>query len=174
MFVSRASSHISDSGSFGRLAALWGILGFVLLVGRGLWRLVPMASAAPFQDFLALHWVALALSLVLFGYGEGVLAIQKGYLPRLVSRAHQLADAPSWPYALLAPLYCMGLIGTDARTLGRSWGMVVAIVLMILGMRFVPTPWREIVLMGVVVALAWAMVVSAVTAFQFMRDRATI
>lgn len=155
----------------GRLMAVWGLVGFALIVLRGLWRLVPMAWDVPFEAFSVLHWIATAVSLVAFGFGEGVLAIQRGYLPRLRARAEQLLIEPSPLYGLLAPLYCMGLIGADWKTLARGWGMLAAIVLMILGMRFVPTPWREIVILGVVVALAWAILVTLREAWLLARGR---
>lgn len=157
----------------GRLMAVWGLVGFALLVLRGLWRLVPMASSVPFEAFSLVHWVATAASILAFGYGEGVVAIQRGYVPRLRARAERLlvAPSPSPLYGLLAPLYCMGLIGADWKTLARGWGMLAAIVLMILGMRFVPTPWREIVILGVVVALVWAILVTLREAWLLARGR---
>jgi hypothetical protein len=149
--------------------AVWGLVGFALIVMRGLWRLVPMALEAPFDEFTAVHWAATVVSLVAFGFGEGVLAIQRGFLPRLRSRVEHLIVSPSLLYGLLAPLYGMGLIGADWRTLARAWGMLLAIVLMILGMRFVPSPWREIVILGVVVALAWAILVTLREAWVLAR-----
>ena len=128
-----------------------------------------MALEAPFDEFTAVHWAATAGSLVAFGYGEGVLAIQRGFLPRFRSRMEFLLVSPSVLYGLLAPLYGMGLIGADWKTLTRAWGMLLAIVLMILGMRFVPSPWREIVILGVVVALVWAILVTLREAWSFAR-----
>lgn len=153
----------------GRAFAVWGLLGFALIVLRGLWRLVPVALEAPFDAFTAVHWVATLASLIAFGFGEGVLAIQRGFLPRFRSRMDVLVVSPSVLYGLLAPLYGMGLIAPDWRTLIRAWGMLLVIVLMIIGMRYVPSPWREIVIMGVVVALSWAVLVTLREAWVMAR-----
>jgi len=159
-----------------------------------------MAAGAAFEEFGAVHWLAVAISLLAFGYGEGYRAIHQKVIPRLRNRAVHLAlgnralsgkdafvgegsfsesrtaargargAAVHVLYSVLAPLYCMGLVGADGRLLARSWGTVTAIVLMILGMRFVPAPWREIILIGVSAALAWALVMTLVETFRMLRE----
>lgn len=169
--VHRNRAQIPASG---KLIAAWGLIGFALLLGRGIWRLWPMAAGAAFETFSLLHWMAVAVSLVAFGYGEGYRAIHRKVIPRLRHRAVLLAQltggVPRVVYSLLAPLYCMGLLGADSRLLARSWGMVTAIVLMILGMRFVPAPWREIILIGVSAALAWALVMTLIETTRMLRE----
>ncbi|PIQ63555.1 MAG: hypothetical protein COV99_02040 [Bacteroidetes bacterium CG12_big_fil_rev_8_21_14_0_65_60_17] len=162
------------------------MIGFAALLGRGIWRLWPMALGAGFEQFGVWHWAAVVASLVAFGYGEGYRAIHLKVIPRLRHRAVDLARTTpgdkAWDpgrgtfrralhimYNLLAPLYCMGLVGADRPLLARNWGMVAAIVLMILGMRFVPAPWREIVLIGVCAALAWALIMTLVETARMLR-----
>ncbi len=174
--MSRVAVHRNPAQipASGKLVAAWGLIGFALLLARGIWRLWPMAAGAAFETFSPLHWMAVAVSLVAFGYGEGYRAIHRKVIPRLRERAvllaHKAGGMRRAIYSLLAPLYCMGLVGADIRLLARSWGMVTAIVLMILGMRFVPAPWREIILIGVSAALAWALVMTLVETFRMLRE----
>ncbi len=188
--MSQTTVHF-DSGTepsmAGKFVAAWGLLGFALLLARGIWRLWPMAAGATFEEFSAWHWAAVGASLIAFGYGEGYRAIHRKVIPRLRRRAVQLAVGEGLGegsgrgegsrrggahviYSLLAPLYCMGLLGAERHLLARSWGMVTAIVLMILGMRFVPAPWREIILIGVSAALVWALLATLVETARMLRD----
>ena len=116
----------------------------------------------------AIHWTAAALSILVFGVGEGYVAIQKHYMPRLLNRANRLRRRPTVLYGILAPLYCMGLVGWDPVTLLRGWGMVAAIVLMVIAVRWIASPWQEIILAGVVFALAWAAVAATVAGIRFL------
>ena len=52
-------------------------------------------------------------------------------------------------------MFCMGLIHATRRRLVSSWILAVAVLLIIIAVRALPPPWRGIVDLGVVVALAW-------------------
>lgn len=158
-----------DVSAAGTISAAWGIAGFILILLRGAWRLAPRAFDLFDLPLETVHWIAAGASVIAFGVGEGYVAIQRHYIPRLLARADRLRRNPSVLFGVLAPLYCMGLVGWDTRTTVRGWGMVVAIVLMIVGMTYVPTPWREIVLVGVVLALVWAAVACTAAGILFFR-----
>lgn len=153
----------------GDAAAVWGITGFILILLRGAWRLAPRAFDLFDLQLDTMHWVAVAASVGAFGIGEGYVAIQKHYIPRLLDRADRLRRTPSLLFGLLAPLYCMGLIGWDVRTTLRGWGMVATIILMIIGMNYVAEPWKQIILVGVVLALVWAAVACTAAGIRYFR-----
>lgn len=148
----------SPPSAAGTVAAAWGIAGFIFLLIRGVQRIAPQVVEASGTDLEPVHWAAAALSILVFGVGEGYVAIQKHYMPRLLARAADLRRNPRLVYAVLAPLYCMGLIGWDLKTTIRGWAMVAAIIVMVIIVRRIASPWQEIILAGVVVALAWAAV----------------
>lgn len=158
----------SPHSAAGTVAAAWGIAGFILLLLRGVQRITPPVVEASGTDLDMVHWAAAAVSILVFGVGEGYVAIQKHYMPRLLARADHLRRNPRMVYGVLAPLYCMGLIGWDLKTTARGWSMVVAIVLMVIIVRRIASPWQEIILAGVVFALAWAAVAATIVGVRFL------
>ena len=108
-----------------------------------------------------LEWLAFALLLVAFVYGEGLRALARRWVPAMLARARTLGPASPRLHELLAPLYAMSLIGADARTLVRAWTGVALIVLAVFAVRALPEPWRGIVDAAVAAALLvglWAIV----------------
>ena len=93
--------------------------------------------------------------LLLFVLGEGVMALQRKWVPHVVGRARALRRDGSRTHALLAPLYAMSLVGAPRRALLRAWAGVLAIVAAVLVVRAFPEPWRGIVDLSVAAALAW-------------------
>ena len=101
-----------------------------------------------------LEWLAFALLVVAFVYGEGVRALARRWVPATIDRAFRLgADSPL-THKLLAPLYAMTLIGAPRPALARAWVGVLLIVLAVLVVRALPEPWRGIVDFAVAGALA--------------------
>lgn len=148
----------------------WGVAGVLLLFGRALTRLTPLAwepiadgTLSPMQVALYVAWVAFN------GYSEGYRAFQRSFCPRVVGRAHQLAANPNWIHALLAPLYCLSLFHANRRGLTVAWVMLAVIALLVWLLRMTPQPWRGIVDGGVVVALAWGSGALIVMAIQTLR-----
>jgi len=143
----------------GLLAAAWGILGVAALLSNALERLAPMAGEAlSGGQFGAAHWVALAACVGFMGFFEGYRAFQRGFCPRVVSRALHLAAHPRPLHVLLAPLYCMGLVHASRRRLTVSWSLTLGIVCLVVAVRMLAQPWRGIVDAGVVVGLGWGLV----------------
>lgn len=105
-----------------------------------------------------LEWLALALLMVVFVYGEGERALGRRWVPRMVARARELGPRSPASHRILAPLYAMSLIGAPARTLARAWIGLALVVLAVVIVRHFAEPWRGIVDLAVVGALAWGLV----------------
>lgn len=100
-----------------------------------------------------LEWVALALLLAAFVYGEGERALARRWVPRMVERARELGPQAPLRHRILGPLYAMSLVGEPRRTLARAWLGVALIVLAVLVVRGFAEPWRGIVDFAVAGAL---------------------
>jgi hypothetical protein len=137
-----------------RAAALWGIGGVLALLVQAIHRLAGYAlelidHALGVGEVIALvGWVAFN------GYTEGYRAFHRLFAPRVVARAQMLDRVPRW-CAVLAPIYCMGLVYATRKRLIVSWCLTIAIVAIVILVRHVEQPWRGIVDAGVVAGLAW-------------------
>ena len=100
-----------------------------------------------------LEWLALALLLIAFVYGEGVRALARKWVPAMVARACELGPASPAAHKALAPLYAMGLVGAERSTIVRAWLGVIAVVAAVLLVRMFAEPWRGIVDLAVAGAL---------------------
>jgi hypothetical protein len=139
----------------GYAIAAWGVLGFLALLGSAIWRLTPVAlepiragMLAWWQAGLYLGWVGFMV------YSEGYRGFHLQVAPRVTARSLYLARNPRPLFALLAPLFCMGLIHATRRRLITSWIVLGAIVSLVVMVRQLPQPWRGIVDGGVVLGLA--------------------
>mgnify|MGYP000297471930 CR=1 FL=1 len=139
----------------GRAAAVWGVLGVLLLLGEAAWRLAGHAHQAIASGLTAAQWAALVGFSVFMAYSEGYKGFHKAFAPRVTARALRLAESPSLHLVLLAPLVCMGFLHGTRKRLIVSWTLLVAIVLLVIGVRQLPQPWRGICDAGVVVGLSW-------------------
>lgn len=137
-------------------AVWWGLAGVVLLFATAVFRLGGRGIATVIQGLGPWEWVALVSLTAAFVYGEGVRALQRKYVPWMISRVEELRhESRAW-YRLLAPLHAMALIGAPPRTLVKAWGGSVAIFLAVLIVSRFPEPWRGITDFAVASALAWA------------------
>lgn len=140
----------------GILIVCWGILGVVLLLGKALWRLTPLAIEPVAQGMMhAGHWTAYVLWSAMNAYMEGYRGFQKSFSPMVAQRALELAEHPRPLYIALAPLYCMALFAAPRKRMIVSWFILVAVVGLVLLIRQLDQPWRGIVDVGVVIGLAW-------------------
>lgn len=156
----------------GALGTIWGLGGVLALLGTAILRLGPIGLEALRDPFGATEWTALAVSLLFFGYTEGYRAFQLQFAPRVVARAFAIYEQPSWLRVVLAPAFAMGFFGATRKRLIVSYSLSLGIVGLIALVRAVPQPWRGIVDLGVVLALAWgavSIVVYAVQAWQGKR-----
>ncbi len=155
--LSAADGPVSSVGArlVGQLGMIWGVAGVSLLLLSAVFRLGAVALQTLRMDLDWWHWIACGISLVFLGITEGYMAFQRGYSPRVAARALHLKDNPQLWNVALAPVFCMGLIHATRRRLISSWTLAVAVILIIIAVRALPPPWRGIVDLGVVVALAW-------------------
>ena len=155
--LSATDGPVSSVGArlVGQLGMLWGVAGVSLLLLEAVFRLGAVALQTLRMDLDWWHWVACGISLVVLGITEGYMAFQRGFSPRVAARALHLKDNPQLWNVALAPVFCMGLIHATRRRLTSSWILAVAVILIIIAVRALPPPWRGIVDLGVVVALAW-------------------
>lgn len=169
------SSRDEEGTRLGRVAALWGIAGALLLLTQAILRLSPRALA-PLVDGALRPWqLAVYVGWVGFNaYAEGYRGFQKGFAPRVVARAVDLARAarPRALDVLLAPLYCMGFFHAPRRRVLTSWSLLAGIVILVLLAHRTPDPYRGIIDGGVVVGLAWGALVTAVLAVRALLVRA--
>ncbi|MBO85226.1 MAG: hypothetical protein CL927_07695 [Deltaproteobacteria bacterium] len=141
----------------GTLAAAWGVLGVLVLLGSAIFRLSPIAWSAlsgplqPVQYAFVVGWV------LFMAYGEGYRGFQRAFSPRVVARAAWLRHHPTPMRLLLAPAFCMGFFHATRKRLLVSWIITVGVVVLIVGVKFIPDPWRGLVDAGVVVGLSWGL-----------------
>lgn len=142
------------------LVAVWGLTGVAAILGWAAFRLGRRGVDVVLAGLSPLEWVALLALVAVFVYGEGVRALQRGWLPRVADRAARLARDGSWALRAVAPLHAFGLVGTPRRVAARAWLGVAAVVVAVLVVRALPEPWRGIVDLAVALALAWGAVVA--------------
>lgn len=149
-------------------SALWGVFGVILLLADALWRLAPRAYEALTGELTTLEWLSLIPVLGFFGIAEGYKGFQQAFSPRVAVRAMCARDR-GLAAQLLAPLFCMTLFDTPRRRLLISWGLVIMIVGLIIGVSYLPQPWRGIVDAGVVVGLGWGVIATVVMFAKALR-----
>ena len=142
----------------GVVGALWGITGISVLLGSAIYRLTPVALDIFSSDLIWYHWTTLVLVVVFMAHSEGYKGFQKGFSPRVAARAKHLAARPNLLHALLAPLFCMGYFHATKKRKITSISVTIAIILVIIGVRLLPQPWRGIIDAGVVVGLVWGLI----------------
>lgn len=162
--------HNRQSRSFA--VATWAVLGVAALLIESIVRLGAIALAGMRGGLGSAEWAALALTTALLAYFEGYRGFQCSFSPRVVERAFKL-DGEVGPLRIaLAPLYAMALIGGSRKELVRSWLLVAGIVLMVLGVRQLPSSWRCIVDGAVAVSMSWGLVALASRYWERARARA--
>jgi hypothetical protein len=141
--------------AMGMAGALWGIAGFLLLLGVAAARLSIPARAAFAYPFHWYHWLFLALVLVFFAYVKGHRAFQKGLSGMVVQRALALRRNPSVIRVTLAPLLCMGFFGAGFRIQTQMIALTAGMIAFVFLIRLIPQPWRGILDLGLVIAFGW-------------------
>ena len=141
-----------------KLAALWGIGGFVAILVIALYRLIPVTLAAFEWDFAWWHWVLLIVNTLAMAYYEGFKGFQRGYSPRVAARAHYLQLQGKPLDCLLAPLFCMSFYAAPRRRRIATWILTIFITIMIVLFQYLPQPTRGILDAGVVVGLSWGLI----------------
>ena len=158
---STASTASSESGEKS-WAVAWSLVGVALIFSFAVFRLLARGLDTVRAGLSPGEWTGLLVLSALFLYGEGVLALQRKWVPRLFERSHRLRSEGNPLLLALAPLFGMGLIGRSWKTVVRTWLGTAAIVLAVIVVRRFPDPWRGITSFAVSLALAWAVLSIAV------------
>ncbi len=143
-----------------RLAVVWAITGFSLLLGVALLRLTARTLEGFTYPFSWLHWVVLLAFALFMAYSEGYRGFQLKFSPRFADRVAGLRQSGTPLQCLLAPFYAMGFFAAPRRVVITAWLLSVMIVCLVLLLKLVPQPWRGIADAGVVIGLGWGLIVS--------------
>jgi hypothetical protein len=143
----------SATGAWGRVALVWGVLGVMALVTQPLVRLTPLVLEAIRGGLTGGQWAILGAWVVVNAHAEGYRGFHCRFSPRVVARADYLRRHPRPLWVAFAPFFCMSLFHASRRGLWVARVLVVAIVLLVIAIRFLDQPWRGIVDAGVVVGL---------------------
>ena len=150
----------------GLLGAIWGIVGVLFLIGYAVLRLEPVALDAFSYPLAWYHWLLLLLNTSVTLYFKGHFAFQKGLSPRVAGRARYLRSHPQALHLLLAPLFCMGYFHIVRRKQVITIITTLAMVMLIMGVRLLSQPWRGLIDVGILSALAWGFLTILVYSFQ--------
>ncbi len=127
-----------------------------VLFGLGIFRFGVRGLAEVGAGLTSFQWTVLLLMVVLFVYGEGFLALQRHWVPRMAGageRASRLRAARNAIVLILAPLHAMSLLGGNTRERVRRWSVVASVVTAVIVVEWLPAPRRGIVDLGVACAL---------------------
>lgn len=146
--------------------SVWGIGGVLLLLAFAVVRLSPKAFEALSNGLSWQQWLIAAGWCAYMIYSEGYKAFQLHFAPKVVHRGLQLSKrAPKW-HKFLAPLFCMGHIGSSRRQAVIIWSATTGIIGLILLVRLLPQPWRGIADLGVVCGLSYGIACVALEIFR--------
>lgn len=132
---------------------IWGVGGVLTLLAFAVLRLGIVAIESFAYPLTAIHWALLLVWVPYMLWAEGYKGFYRGFAPRVVARAHYLAEHPRPLHVLLAPLFCMGYIHATRRRRLLSMGLTAMIIGFVLLVRLLPQPWRGLVDVGVVAGL---------------------
>ena len=149
------NNRTSPTGWFG---FLWGVAGFAWILLDAILRLSHIAVEVFSSGLSAAQWVLVVIVVTFMAYAEGYRGFQLSFSPRTAARALYLRRHPDLLAAVLAPLFCMGFFRATRRVLLIAWVGTALIIILIIGLRLTPQPWRSIVDAGVVVGLTWGLV----------------
>ncbi|WP_372847245.1 hypothetical protein [Pontiella sp.] len=145
-------------GLLGLIGAIWGVAGLSLVLGRGLFSLMPYVAELPESSFSRLHWAALAASLLFMDYAEGYKGFHLKFSPRAAARALYLRNNPTVVRVVFAPFFCIGFFHATRKRKIVAYSLTTMIILLIVSVRSLPQPWRGIVDAGVLLGLGWGLV----------------
>jgi len=147
---------MKEKNSFlGTVGAIWGIFGWVALIGYAVYKLSIPIREMKLAEFEWYHWAVMVLLTVSLFYFKGYRAFQGTIAPRIAVRARYLRSHPRLLWLLLAPLFCMGFFHIAKRKQVTTVLMTTAMVILIILVRQLPSPWRGIVDVSIFVSLGW-------------------
>jgi hypothetical protein len=134
------------------------VLGTAGILAEAIRGLARVAAQALHSALSIEQWGALLLLSAILGYVECYRGFIRSFNPRVVKRGFELARSPTVTNVILAPLIAMSLFRDEPARVKRAWGLVVMIVAMALGARHLPSIWRSILDVAVVLALTGGLV----------------
>lgn len=140
------------------------------MLSFGVARVTPHALEPVLNGSMnALHWALYVFMIVFNAWTEGFRTFQKVIAPRVLARACYVAENPERVSPLWTPIFVAGFYAMERRALIVRYIVLFVIVGVIVGMRFVPQPWRGIVDAGVAVGLGWGVVAMLVGLVRVLR-----
>lgn len=148
------------------LVQMWGVLGVAAYLAYGVKKVVPIVREGLHAMTSSGQWLFLAATLGFFAYVEGYKGFQKGFSPRVVSRAWVVSTQreagaasgdvgpPLW-HKVLAPAFCIGYFHGTRKRVVSSWAVTAIIFLVVVAVKRLANPYRGIVDAGVIVGLLW-------------------
>ena len=141
----------------GALAATWGLSGISALLLFALHRLYTQVETLHHHALQTPHYL-LAIPWILYMlYMEGDKGFRRAFAPRVAARALCLAQKPTWPTALLAPIFCIGYFGASKKRKRASYLLTLMILTLILLVQQLPQPWRGLIDLGVLLGLTYGL-----------------
>jgi hypothetical protein len=140
------------------IAAVWGILGVFLLVGKSCESLFSRASEAIQGGLSTYQWIILVLYSLFMLYYEGYKGFQKKFSPRTAARVHYLYMNPRPLHVLFAPFFCMGYFHAKRKVRIAAIAISLLILAVIFLMEFCAQPWRGIIDVGVILGLSYGLI----------------
>ena len=138
--------------------SLWAILGVCGILLQAIIKLSPIALQPIIQqDLSGIQWLFFGLWSVFMIYTEGYRGFQKAFSPRVVQRAWTLHSKSPILHILLAPLYSMGYFYATRKRKIVSWCLTTGIVGVVLVVKLLPYPYRNIIDAGVVLGLSYGL-----------------
>lgn len=136
----------------------WGAFGVAGYLLYGVKKVIPIVREGIGAIEASWQWGLLASVLAFFAYVEGYKGFQKGFAPRVVSRAWVVSETndaiPFW-HKVLAPAFCIGYFHGTRRRVIASWMVTTIIFLVVVGVKRLSNPYRAIIDAGVMVGLLW-------------------
>jgi len=133
-------------------ARYWGLIGVIASLMSAVYRVMPSWGEINSASGL-LAYALLALLLPVMAYFEAYRGFYKSFSPRVVSRSKALIGQPKKLYWLLAPLFCMGFIGSSRRRKVTLSVVTLCIAGLVFWVKGLPQPWRWVIDLSVGVAL---------------------
>lgn len=153
-----------------KFAAIWGVVGVMLLLLFAVYRLTPFVVELFYQQLTTIQVVTLVVWCVFMVYSEGYKAFGLEFAPRVVARAQYLSRQASWRRVILAPLFCVGYFGASKKRIMISTALFLGIVVLIVIVHFIPQPWRGIVDSGVVLGLVCGILLLVIDGYKAIRQ----
>ena len=143
--------------TLGIVAAIWGTVGVVALLGYAIIRLAGVVAQGLEHSWGWQHMAVAAANVAFMAWSEGYRGFQQSFSPRSAARVKWLAQHASAVQALLAPLFVMSYFGATQRRMIGVYLLTSFILVAIVVIQWLAQPWRAVLDMGVVAGLAWGL-----------------